>query len=527
MIFLYPELLLVIFGFFVYLVCKNRLIQVNSKYTNFTINNFNFVSDKLKVSEKFRNSIKLLTLFSLATLVMLSTAIDIKVSNYNYYLWDNVFLVSNFEILLKIALLLFFFIYILFFCLNDDFPQYKNYILSQTKYKKSSFLFTSEFLLLVSLFCVAGCFFISAENFFLVFLSKECQTLILCFLIIYCNTKYSSKSALYFFFQAAFYSFMFLLGMAIIYFEIGTLDFNYILDYILLFKASDLSIFWLKVGFIFILCSFGFKLGVPPFNFWVLNVFSVMPRMVIYVVSILSKIVVFTFFLKLNFVFYCLFEFDLNFFALIGIFSLIYSSVAGLIEYNLFRIYAYSSFNHLGLLLLGLSFNNLIGVFAVLFYLVVYLLNSLFFLVLSLYKKNFINIHSFSYHFHVDPWFSVVFCIILFSMSGIPPFLGFFPKMLIGAMLYNYSLIISPNYYVYLFIFIITASLVIFLYLRIVRVIFFGGYKHLKFYNYSFPSSSGYDNMLVLYAVLLLNIIILISVGWVFGFLFEYLYYVY
>lgn len=528
MIFLFPEFLLLTFCLFLYFFCKNPSIQIKSRYDFFTINNFKFALNILQIFERFKTIISLLILFSGLSLFACCYSLENNFSSYNFFLSDTEYLISNFELFFKIVLLLFFLVCMFFFVNSEKYCHFKNYILSTSKFTVTSFVFSCEFLLLICFFCLAGCSFISAENLFTLFLSKECQTLILCFLIVYCNTKSAAKSALYFFFQAAFYSFLFLLGMAIIYFDVGTLNFKYILDYVLFFQATDLSIFWLKIGFLLILFSFGFKLGVPPFNFWVLNIFSVVPRIVIFVVSILSKVIVFSFFFKLNVLLYYLFEFDFNFFALIGAFSLVYSSLAGLIEYNLFRIFAFSSFNHLGLLLMGLSFNNLIGLFAVFFYLVIYLMNSLFFLIASVYKKNFINIFSFSYHFYVDPWFCLVFCIILLSMSGIPPFIGFFPKMMIGILLYNYSLFVNSSYFFYFFLFIVTSTLVLVLYLRIVRIIFFGGYKYLKFYNYSFPATVGnVNNMWLLYLFLLFNILVIISVSWVFGLLFDFFYDVY
>lgn len=467
------EFLLGLFGIFIYIVRRARVVMI--------------AAEQLQISEKHGSYINIVSFLIIATILTTVTVSE------------------DIELCFKTALAVSFILYMLLFGITEDLKKCREYILSKLEIKPNSYVYACEYGLLVCLFCIAGCVFISAGNMFLVYLAKECQTLILCFLVVYYNTKYSSRTALYLFFQAAFYSVMFLTGIAIIYFELGTLDISNMQDYLFLYESNGLNVYWIKVGVMFILLSFGFKLGVPPFNNWLLKVFSVTPRLVIYVIAILSKITMFALLFRIQPFLSSLFEYDINLLLLIGAFALIYSSVVGLREYNIFRIYAYSSFNHIGLLLLGLSINSIAGVIAGIFYFAVYIVNSLFFLVLSFYKRNLVNVLSLSHHFYVDPWYSFVFCALLFSMSGIPPLTGFFSKMLVGFMLYKNAGLL------FFIIFVITSSLVLVLYLRIVRIVMFGGYKQLKFYNYSFQSSDGNINMYVLYACLIFNIICILN----------------
>jgi NADH-quinone oxidoreductase subunit N len=529
-----PELLFIVIACFFYFKCKNRVFKLDTSRKIFVLNNFEFSTEALQIINKYKNSINLVVIISFVMLSLgrclsyLTMKFSIPIDSIDLaawydsgkiYLFDIEFAAGDFELFFKYLLVALFGLLLFSFYHSDKFLQFKNYLLDNNKFQTVNLIFSCEFLLLLCFFCIAGCAFISSENLFFVFLSKETQTLILCFLIVYSNTKLVAKSGLYFFFQAALYSFFFLFGMLLIYYDVATLNFRGILDYIVFFKAADLSIFWLKIGFLFILISFGFKLGVPPFNLWVLNLFSIAPRIVIYVVSILSKVIVFSIFFKLNGILYYLFEFELNFFVLTGVFSLLYASLAGLVEYDLFRIFAYSSFNHLGIMLLALSFNNLLSYISVFIYLIVYLLNSLFFLLISLYKNNLRNVLYFSYHFYVDPFFCVIFCIILFSMIGIPPFLGFFAKMMVGVVLFdNYLLLI---------VFLVTSIFTLMLYLRIVRIIFFGGYNHSKFYYYSFPptktAKSGVGALYLFFAVSILVLAIYLKLPYMLGSVIAYI----
>jgi len=183
--------------------------------------------------------------------------------------------------------------------------------------------------------------------------------------------------------------------------------------------------------------------------------------------------------------------------------------VAGLVQFRIKRLLAYSTISHVGFLLLSLSINSIESIQGLIFYLTQYSLTSInifFILVLIGYSlKNVVNannkyelldsqhsplqyISQLKGYFYHNPVLSLSFAITIFSFVGIPPLIGFFAKQLV------LSAALSNGFYFLSLIAILTSVVGGVYYLMLVKVMFFeesGSYLKTKNFRVStVPSSS-------------------------------------
>jgi NADH-quinone oxidoreductase subunit N len=132
---------------------------------------------------------------------------------------------------------------------------------------------------------------------------------------------------------------------------------------------------------------------------------------------------------------------------------------------------AYSAISHMGFLLLGVLSGTVEGFGAAMFYSMIYVLTGLgaFGMILLLSRKGFEaeNIEDFRGLNQRNPWYAFVMLLLMFSMAGIPPTMGFWAKLFV------LQAVLSAGY-VWLAVFAVMASLVgAFYYLRVVKVMYF------------------------------------------------------
>ena len=161
--------------------------------------------------------------------------------------------------------------------------------------------------------------------------------------------------------------------------------------------------------------------------------------------------------------------------------SLITGTVVGLAQFRIKRLFAYSTISHVGFMLLALAVSGQESIDAFLFYLIQYSLTSLnsFFILLAfgylIHSKSSGSskntdvqmISELSGQFGQNPILALSMIVCLFSMSGIPPMMGFFAKY---AVLYT---AIHNGYYFISLVAIITSVISAAYYLRVVRVLYF------------------------------------------------------
>jgi NADH-quinone oxidoreductase subunit N len=145
-------------------------------------------------------------------------------------------------------------------------------------------------------------------------------------------------------------------------------------------------------------------------------------------------------------VFFEVFVFSQVLFTLTALFSIILGSVAAIYQIKLKRMLTYSMITNTGYLLFGLSLGDVSGIYVTLFYLIsyIFIMVGLFFCFLSLRDRSsgllIKRINMFSNLLEINPFLSFSIFILLFSIAGIPPLLGFYSKLFLFLFSLKYKM---------------------------------------------------------------------------------------
>ncbi|MDC8447107.1 MAG: NADH-quinone oxidoreductase subunit N [Nitrospira sp.] len=226
-----------------------------------------------------------------------------------------------------------------------------------------------------------------------------------------------------------------LFGMALIYFQSGTMEFARTAT-LLAGTAALPSIF--LVGLVLILTGVGFKLAVVPFHMWAPDVYQGAPAPVTAFVATVSKGAMVALLLR-YFVEIAAFRSEMLWWAMAGIavLSMFAGNLLALLQDNIKRLLAYSSIAHLGYLLVAFLAAGPLAVEAVTFYLTAYFVTTLgAFGVVSVLSKPGSEAEALDDYrslFWNRPWLAGVFTIMLLSLAGIPLTAGFIGKFYVIA----------------------------------------------------------------------------------------------
>ena len=356
---------------------------------------------------------------------------------------------------------------------------------------------------LILLFIITGAVFLMSTNDLVsIFLSIELQSYGLYLLsTIYRNSELSTTGGLIYFLLGGLSSCFILLGTSLLYANSGitNMDGLYIINSISDFDNNVAS--WYKpyyINFSLLIFSIGFlfKVSAAPFHFWSPDVYDAIPTVVTTFVAIIAKISIFIFLLEL--IYYTsnyFLDFSWTFSLLISsLLSLIIGTVAGLTQFRIKRLFAYSTISHVGFILLALSISSIESTQAFIFYLIQYSISNLnAFIILvtigfSLYcyvsnnkeykellDKNNSPIQLISQlkgYFYINPLLSLSLAITIFSFVGVPPLVGFFAKQMV------LSAALDKGYIFLSLIAILTSVIGAVYYLNIVKEIFFYSPKY-------------------------------------------------
>ena len=156
---------------------------------------------------------------------------------------------------------------------------------------------------------------------------------------------------------------------------------------------------------------------------------------------------------------------------MISILSIVVGSLIAIVQDNLKRMLAYSGIGHVGFLLLGVIAATPEGYSAAMFYVIVYALTGVagFGMIVALSKtgNEFDKISDFAGLNNRNPWLAFMMLIVLFSMAGIPPFIGFWAKIIVIEE------VIKAGFTWIAIIAVIMAVISAFYYLRVVKAMYF------------------------------------------------------
>ncbi|WP_299844220.1 NADH-quinone oxidoreductase subunit NuoN [uncultured Paracoccus sp.] len=287
-----------------------------------------------------------------------------------------------------------------------------------------------EFPILIVLAAVGMCIMVSAGDLLSLYMGLELQSLSL--YVVAAMRRESAKSSeagLKYFVLGALSSGLLLYGASLVYGFAGTTSFEGIITTV---HAGELSI-GLLFGLVFLLVGLAFKVSAVPFHMWTPDVYEGSPTPVTAFFATAPKVAAMALIARLLFGAFGTVPDDWGqILAALAILSMFLGSIAGIGQTNIKRLMAYSSIAHMGFALVGLAAGTDLGVSAMLQYMAIYAVMNVgaFAFILSMERdgRPVTDLQSLNRFASAEPLKAFAMLILMFSLAGVPPLLGFFAK---------------------------------------------------------------------------------------------------
>ncbi len=327
-----------------------------------------------------------------------------------------------------------------------------------------------EYPILVALSVVGMMVMVSAGDLIALYMGLELQSLSLYVITsIRRDSVRSTEAGLKYFILGALSSGMLLYGASLTYGFAGTTTFEGIIG-----VATEGEIpLGLLFGLVFLITGLAFKVSAVPFHMWTPDVYEGSPTPVTAFLATAPKVAAMALFARLVFDAFGGVVGDWSqIIALLSVLSMFLGGVAAIGQTNIKRLMAYSSIAHMGYALMGLAAGTAFGVQAMLIYMAIYVTMSVgtFAFILSMEKDGqpVTDIASLNMYAKTNPTQAMAMLVLLFSLAGVPPFLGFFGKYYVILAAVEADL-------AWLAVLAVIASVIgAFYYLRIVYYMYFG-----------------------------------------------------
>jgi NADH-quinone oxidoreductase subunit N len=335
-----------------------------------------------------------------------------------------------------------------------------------------------EYYVLALLATVGMMVMISANHFLTIYLGLELLSLSLYAMVaMNRDSAVATEAAMKYFVLGALASGLLLYGMSMIYGATGSLEITKVAEALYTNSANKTI---LVFGLVFLVAGLAFKLGVVPFHMWIPDVYHGAPTAVTLFIGSAPKLAAFAIAIRMLVNGLVVLAQDWQQMLMImSILSMAIGNLAAIAQTNIKRMLAYSAISHMGFMLLGLM-TGIVGGDAryalnayssSMFYVISYVMMSLgtFGVVLLLSRAGFEaeNIEDFKGLNKRSPWFAGVMMVLMFSMAGVPFFVGFFAKFAVLQ-----AVVATGN--IWLAVLAVLFSLIgAFYYLRIVKVMYF------------------------------------------------------
>jgi len=381
-------------------------------------------------------------------------------------------------------------------------------VVSNILLKKGEQYTIMEYTLIILFIIMGSVLLISSSDLISVFLSIELQSYGLYLLCaMYRNSESSTSASLTYFLLGGLASCFILLGIGLIYANLGItyLDSFYIINNLFnIIDQQNINNYLIYIPYCLIIMAVGllFKISAAPFHFWSPDVYDGIPTIVTSFVAIVAKISILILILQLvyytnNIYIHTGYSWTLAL-LLSSLLSLIIGTILGLTQFRIKRLYAYSTISHLGFMLLALSVNSIESIESFIFYIIQYSISNLnAFVILiaigySLYYYSDKNINhnnlidknnspiqlisQLKGYFHINSILALSLAITLFSFAGIPPLMGFFAKQMV------FSAALQEGFIFITLIGVFTSVISAVYYLFIVKTMFFDNHSYV-YYN--------------------------------------------
>ena len=334
----------------------------------------------------------------------------------------------------------------------------------------------------LSLFALLGMFvMISGHNFLVIYMGLELLTLCSYALVaLRRDNATATEAAMKYFVLGAMASGFLLYGLSMLYGATGSLNLNEVFNAI---ASRQVKHQVLVFGLVFIVAGLAFKLGAVPFHMWLPDVYQGAPTAVTLMIGGAPQLAAFAICLRLLVEGLLPLAFDWQqMLAVMAIGSLLVGNLAAIAQTNLKRMLAFSTISQMGFLLLGMlsgvvngnQLNAESAYSAAMFYAITYVLTTLaaFGVIMLLARAGHESeeITDLAGLNQRSPLYAGVMAVVMFSLAGLPPLVGFYAKLsVLQALIAS-----QQTTYLVLAVFAVLMSLVgAFYYLRIVKVMYF------------------------------------------------------
>ncbi len=307
------------------------------------------------------------------------------------------------------------------------------YVLDRPQMAKGEFY-------VLSLFATLGMMvMISASHFLTVYIGIELLSLSLYAMVALNRDSIpSTEAAMKYFVLGALASGLLLYGMSMIYGATGTLQISSVAEQM---SEGQFNTYVFGLGLVFLVAGIAFKLGIVPFHMWIPDVYHGAPTAVTLFIASAPKLAAFAIVIRVLVNGLIIASRDWQAMLIIlSVLSMAVGNFAAIAQTNIKRMLAYSAISHMGFMLLGIATGVIDGdarfIFnaysSSMFYVVTYVLTSLgaFGTILLLSRAGFESdeISDFAGLNKRNSWYAAIMMMMMFSMAGIPFFVGFFAK---------------------------------------------------------------------------------------------------
>jgi NADH-quinone oxidoreductase subunit N len=311
---------------------------------------------------------------------------------------------------------------------------------------------------------------ISAGSLITLYLGLELMSLCLYTMVAFDRESgIAAESAIKYFVLGSMASGTLLYGMSIVYGVTGNLELAAIASAVHAGLGGNIGLIF---GIAFILVGVGFKFGAVPFHMWIPDVYEGSPTCVTVFIGTASKLAAFALAMRLLPEALAGSQPDWSqMLVVLAVLSMAIGNIVAIAQSNLKRMLAYSTISHVGYILLGILAGTSQGYQAAMFYMISYVVVAAgaFGMILLLARQGFEadQIVDFKGLNARSPWFALMMAILMFSLAGLPPFIGFWAKLGVIQAVLGVS-------YTWLAVVAVLFSVVgAFYYLRIVKLMYF------------------------------------------------------
>jgi len=326
-----------------------------------------------------------------------------------------------------------------------------------------------EFPVLIALSVVGMMVMVSAGDLMALYMGLELQSLALYVVAAMRRDSIKSTEAgLKYFVLGALSSGLLLFGASLVYGFAGTTLFSGILE-----AAEGQAPLGLLIGLVLVISGLAFKVSAVPFHMWTPDVYEGAPTPITAFFATAPKVAALALFARVvHDAFGGVVGDWQQVLAALSLLSMFLGGIAAIGQTDIKRLMAYSSIAHMGYALMGLAAGTAFGVQAMLVYVAIYVAMNLgtFAFILSMERggQPVTDIRSLNMYSRAEPGRALAMLILLFSLAGVPPLLGFFGKLYVLRAAYEGGL-------AWLAVAGVIASVIgAFYYLRIVYYMYFG-----------------------------------------------------